>query len=101
MLAALCAMDEATLGGKEAKDELESLRTRYELLSVPEACEIARHAKVDRVFEQTEKKLTLGLSDPDYEVAVVKALARVGSRKFGKAPTSHLERELQPFSVSS
>eukprot|EP00959_Pyramimonas_sp_CCMP1952_P170808 3569256-Pyramimonas_sp.AAC.1 len=57
---------------------------------------IIRLTKVDRCFDQDKRRITLCLQE--YRKEVIGALQQLGAElKSGRAPASHMERELQEW----
>ena len=69
-------------------------------LSWQEVAELVRVFKLSKVYDKEQRRITLCVTQDCQELrkAVVGSLDQLGwTRKHGKAPPSHMERELQAF----
>ena len=72
----------------------------YDGLSTEEKCDMVRFCRLTKVFNKTQKRITICIRErhSDLRVAMLAALTQTDwSRKHGRAPPSHMERELQAW----
>ena len=87
------------IGSKNLK-VLQEWQTKLTDMSWQEVAEVVKVFKLSKVYDKEQRRITLCLT-PDCQEerkAVVGSLGQLGwTRKHGKAPPSHMERELQGF----
>jgi hypothetical protein len=76
------------------KAHLEDLDT----MSTEEKCEVCRFCRVDRMWKQDLKRITMSILSPKVREAILDGLKQLGAeRKSGRAPAGNMERQLQGF----
>ena len=79
----------------------ECMVKKYEELSWQQVCEVVKMCNAKKMFKQDQKKLGIAFSPfgegPLWRKVLVEMLDQVATRKLGKAPTPHMERELQDW----
>ncbi|CAK0905960.1 unnamed protein product [Prorocentrum cordatum] len=82
--------------GKVNFEKLTEFKARLQSLDYEEKMDITRFTKVDRCYDQGKRRITLCLQEGRKEV--IGALQQLGAElKSGRAPASHMERELQEW----
>jgi hypothetical protein len=86
-----------SLGAKNLKD-LQALKDDYDLLELEQRGEAVRFCRVDKMWRQDMKRLSISVSEPRVAKVVAAALVQAGAlRKQGRGPSTFMERELQEF----
>ena len=86
--------------GKQNCQVMEAWGKDLEAKTWEEVADLVRMFKLSKVYDKDKRRLTICLAPQLVEVrtAVAGCLVQLGwVRKFGKAPPSHMERELQEF----
>ena len=86
--------------GKVNREQLEALKTKTDEMSWQELAELVKVFKVSKVFEKENRRITLMLEPgmKEERKALKNSLEQLGGQhKVGKAPPSHMERELQAY----
>ncbi|CAK0886383.1 unnamed protein product, partial [Prorocentrum cordatum] len=80
--------------GKQNFDKLQEFKQHLATLGYDETMDIIRFTKVDKCYDQGKRRITLCIGE--YRKEVIGALQQLGAElKSGRAPASHMERELQ------
>jgi len=80
----------------EVFDRLKLFADTYSDYTVKQKCELVRMCRVDRTFDSKTKRITMMLALPEARQVVIEAWDEVKiTRKFGAAPATFLEREIQ------
>ena len=107
VLSALVEMGLAA-GGANTAETLKEAQQSYEAMTIDERCQVVQFCRLSKTYVKERRRLTwsLGaLETPEGQtqshllrVALARALVETKwERRFGRAPPSHLERELQGF----
>lgn len=86
--------------GERTLLKLKEWEARVEPLPWQEVCEEVLMCKISKTFEKDRRRLTMAIAPNLVEErkALARALEELGwERKYGRAPPSHTERELQDF----
>ena len=86
--------------GKGNREQLEALKAKTDEMGWQELAELVKVFKVSKVFEKENSWITLMLEPgmKDERKAIKNSLEQIGwQHKAGKAPPSHMERELQAY----
>eukprot|EP00959_Pyramimonas_sp_CCMP1952_P240519 5026494-Pyramimonas_sp.AAC.1 len=80
------------------KQVAQKMYTDYDSYSGEQKSELVLFCKVDRMYEKEKKRLTLAVRGPQFRTHLMEALKTTGAkRKYGRAPATHMERELQEW----
>ena len=87
--------------GQANATAMKTMLDDYQDLDVPAKCDKNKFCRVSKMYDQQQRRLTicfpLGVADKQRET-VVASLVQLGwQRKQGRAPPTHLERELQAW----
>ena len=99
LLTSLCQQGEKI--GQANAVAMRAILNEYQDLSVQEKCDRIKFCRVSKMFDQQQKRITLcfpmGVADKQ-RGPVLASLVQLGwQRKQGRAPPTHLERELQAW----
>ena len=98
-IAGLVKHHEAGIGMKKLK-EVQTLKARLEDLKWEEVLEEVAIFRVSKVYDKEKRRITLMMAPHmrDTSKLIGNCLEQIGwEKKEGKAPPSHMERELQAF----
>ncbi|CAK0905958.1 unnamed protein product, partial [Prorocentrum cordatum] len=78
------------------KTQVTKMFTDYDNYDNEQKSELVLFCKVDRMYEKEKKRLTLAVREPLFRGYLMQALKTTSAkRKYGRAPATHMERELQ------
>ena len=86
--------------GTLVDEELVAAEVEYAALDQEVKCQTMLYCRLGKMYEERSKRITLALDPTDLrnrlKAAVARGLVRTDwARKYGKAPATHMERELQ------
>lgn len=77
-------------------ERLQELHLKLEPLTVPQTCELVQYCRVDKVYDESKRRITLCIERTQARPQFLAALEKLGGdRRFGRAPRTHMARELQ------
>ncbi|CAK0849801.1 unnamed protein product [Prorocentrum cordatum] len=82
---------------RELHAEIVKAHDEYAEYPVEKKCDLVLICKVEKVFQRGKKQITLCLRNPQFREMILSACKGIDQMelKQGRAPSSHLERELQ------
>ena len=67
-------------------------------MPIAERCEVVRYCRVDKMYNQDKKRLTLCIERTPVRLQMLQALELAGAeKKQGRAPKNHMVNELQDW----
>lgn len=89
--------------GQATLNKLKDWYGQLEPMPWQEVCDVVLMCRISKTFDKEKRRLTMALAPHLVEEkrALAKAMDELGwERKYGRAPPSHMERELQEFLTS-
>ena len=84
--------------GSATAERIAGYKAKMEEQSLEELADEVRLCKVDKVYSENMKRLTMSVERSGIRLDVIKALTELKAvRKQGRAPAGHMERELQQW----
>ena len=94
----LSAAKEMKLEDDALNQNVEKMYVDYDSYSNDKKSDMVLFCKVDRMYEKDKKRLTLAVRDPQFRIYLTTSMQTTNAkRKYGRAPATHMERELQEW----
>ena len=85
------------MGAQNAR-KIEEVAQGMDTMEDSEKCELAMFCRLDRTCNTGLKRITMAVRNAEVRGCINQAMEQVGwIRKFGRAPPSHMEREMQQW----
>ena len=83
--------------GKSNLDKLKFLEEQFKSMEPPQICQgVVTMCRVSKVFDKEQRRITVAKVEKESLWVLSAALEQVGfTKKLGRAPASHMEREMQ------
>ncbi|CAK0794058.1 unnamed protein product, partial [Prorocentrum cordatum] len=85
--------------GAQNHTDLATAWKEYDGYSVEQKCELILFCRQDKVFQKERRRITFATRDAKFRSILLACLSQVPqtTRKYGRAPASFMEREIQTF----